>query len=356
VVSAAGLDEVRRLAPGILRAAGFRRSLSGVARLAGGSKKGVYRLACADGFSAVLYVWSADEDFWPDAEAEGTGVFAHASGLGLFLASSERLTAAGVRVPRVYLADASRALYPADIALVEDVRGGTLEELLSAGGPAALTVTERLGGMLGAMWEQRGARIGKVASVDGASSGLPSGLPSGSPLGLPLEASLGLPLEAPLGALSAEEVVLERALLQLAGAAERVPAIAGARARLDAMLRIRAAAIAPRARWSLIHGELGPDHVFIDDAGEPVVVDIEGAMYFDLEWEHVFLRLRFGRHYELLRADGLDEGRMSLYALALDLSLIEGPLRLLDGGFPDREPMLAIAGWAADRVLEAVRG
>jgi hypothetical protein len=344
VVSAAGLDEVRRLAPGILRAAGFRRSLSGVARLAGGSKKGVYRLACADGFSAVLYVWSADEDFWPDAEAEGTGVFAHASGLGLFLASSERLTAAGVRVPRVYLADASRALYPADIALVEDVRGGTLEELLSAGGPAALTVTERLGGMLGAMWAQRGARIGKVASVDGASSGSPSGSP------------LGLPLEASLGALSAEEVVLERALLQLAGAAERVPAIAGARARLDAMLRMRAAAIAPRARWSLIHGELGPDHVFIDDAGEPVVVDIEGAMYFDLEWEHVFLRLRFGRHYELLRADGLDEGRMSLYALALDLSLIEGPLRLLDGGFPDREPMLAIAGWAADRVLEAVRG
>ena len=40
---------------------------------------------------------------------------------------------------------------------------------------------------------------------------------------------------------------------------------------------------------------------------------------------------------------GLDEQRMSMYALALDLSLIEGPLRLLDGDYPERELMLAIA-------------
>jgi hypothetical protein len=44
---------------------------------------------------------------------------------------------------------------------------------------------------------------------------------------------------------------------------------------------------------------------------------------------------------------------MSLYALALDLSLIDGPLRLLDGGYPDREEMLAIARNAVERVLLA---
>jgi hypothetical protein len=31
-----------------------------------------------------------------------------------------------------------------------------------------------------------------------------------------------------------------------------------------------------------------------------------------------------------------------------------GPLRLLDGGYPDREPMLAIAGRAIDPALSAV--
>jgi hypothetical protein len=337
-LASSGTSAVSRLAPGILRAAGLgsRGPVASVTRLAGGSKKGVYRLGCSDGFSAVLYVWSAAEDFWPASGDGGAdaGVFGHASGLGLFSAASQRLTEAGVRVPLVYLADASRAWYPADIALVEDVRGGTLEELLAADPSAAAPVMERLGEMLRSMWGQRAARVGKVADVPAFGDGAP-----------------GAPGE--LGA-SSERIVLDRALRQLAGAADRVPSVASVRARLDETLRALAASVRPRASYGLIHGELGPDHVSIDDRGRPVVVDIEGAMYFDVEWEHAFLRLRFGRDYEWLRVSGLDEQRMSLYALALDLSLIEGPLRLLDGDYPAREEMLAIAGWAADRVLRTV--
>jgi hypothetical protein len=339
-----GTSAVRELAPGILRAAGLgsRCPVASVTRLAGGTKKGVYRLGCSDGFSAVLYVWSAAEDFWPASGDDGAdaGVFGHATGLGLFSAAAQRLMEAGVRVPLVYLADASKALYPADIALVEDVQGGTLEELLAADPSAAAPVMERLGEMLRSMWGQRAARVGKVADVPALGDGA-TGVP-GVP-GVP-----GAPVE--LGA-SSERIVLERALRQLAGAADRVPSVASVRARVDETLRALAASLRPRASYGLIHGELGPDHVSIDDRGQPVVVDIEGAMYFDVEWEHAFLRLRFGRDYEWLRVSGLDEQRMSLYALALDLSLIEGPLRLLDGDYPDREEMLAIAGWAIDRVL-----
>ena len=46
---------------------------------------------------------------------------------------------------------------------------------------------------------------------------------------------------------------------------------------------------------------------------------------------------------------------MSLYALALDLSLIEGPLRLLDGDYPERELMLAIASSAVRPGAAAAR-
>jgi hypothetical protein len=66
-------------------------------------------------------------------------------------------------------------------------------------------------------------------------------------------------------------------------------------------------------------------------------------MFFDVEWEHVFLGLRFGPHYRWLRAHDLDEQRMQLYQLAMHLSLIAGPLRLLDGDYPEREDMLEIA-------------
>jgi hypothetical protein len=81
----------------------------------------------------------------------------------------------------------------------------------------------------------------------------------------------------------------------------------------------------------------------VDPDGQPVLIDIEGLMFFDVEWEHVFLRLRFGEDYELLERSDLDEQRLTLYMLAMRLSLVAGPLRLLDGDFPDREFMVGIA-------------
>lgn len=56
-----------------------------------------------------------------------------------------------------------------------------------------------------------------------------------------------------------------------------------------------------------------------------------------------------------LRAAGLDEGRLALYTLAQRLSLTAGPLRLLDGDFPDRAFMAGIAEYNLNKVLEAAR-
>jgi aminoglycoside phosphotransferase (APT) family kinase protein len=46
-----------------------------------------------------------------------------------------------------------------------------------------------------------------------------------------------------------------------------------------------------RQAAALVHGELGPDHVLLDRRGEPVLIDIEGATYFDVEAEHVWMRM-----------------------------------------------------------------
>jgi hypothetical protein len=81
-------------------------------------------------------------------------------------------------------------------------------------------------------------------------------------------------------------------------------------------------------------------------------------MYFDVEWEHVFLRLRFGHHYDALRTEGteaLDANRLSLYRLAMHLSLVAGPLRLLDvGDFHDPEFMRGIAEHNLQQALSLV--
>ena len=182
--------------------------------------------------------------------------------------------------------------------------------------------------------QQRGPRFGKLTYVLGGAADQD-----------------GSAQDAASSQRSCERVVLDRALADLDSAAARLERLAAARGQLADVTRGLAAAVPARAQYGLIHGELGPDHVLIDEQGHPVIIDIEGVMFFDIEWEHAFLELRFGEHYRWLRASGLDEQRMRFYRLALYLSLIAGPLRLLDGDYPDREPMLEIVEANITRAL-----
>ncbi|WP_394616964.1 aminoglycoside phosphotransferase [Lentzea sp. JNUCC 0626] len=289
---------------GIAQAA-YGRELHDVARLHGGSKKGVYRLTLDDGTTGVAYVWRPDEDYWPEHEPDP--LFGNASGRDLFLTAHTTLAEAGAPVPRLVLVDR-------DVIVVEDLGGEFLEKLLDHDADAV----DRLWDDVMGMHRHTSPRYGRPSALQ--------------------------PLDAP----PVPDVVLQRALGHLEVCCERVPRIAADRARLETQLHERHAVIEPRTRYGLIHGELGPDHVLVADS-RPVLIDIEGVMFFDVEWEHAFLELRFGPHYRL--APGLDPARLSLYRLAQHLSLVEGPLRLLDGDFPHRDAMRAIADHNIERVL-----
>jgi hypothetical protein len=301
-------------------ALGTAHRLVGVTRLRGASKKGVYRLTFDDDSTAIVYLWDDAENYWITTRDRGTGSpadpFSPASGLDLFEAAHRHLDTLGIRTPRIRLADRSRSHYPADVAVVEDLPGDTLDVRLRQDPRRMETTMARLAEALAAMRRHQGPRFGKVALID------EGGTAEGD---------------------SCEQVVLDRALDDLTAAASRDTRIAHAHDRLETEVRTLAAAVRPRARYGLIHGELGPDHVLVDRGGQPVLIDIEGLMFFDVEWEHAFLRLRFGEHYRWLARGDLDERRLTFYMLAMHLSLVAGPLRLLDGDFPDRALMRGIA-------------
>ncbi|WP_405863201.1 phosphotransferase [Streptomyces sp. NBC_01515] len=312
-------------------------TLNDVTRLRGGSKKGVYRLTFQNRSTAVAYVWSPDEDLWDAGPGDPRDPFSHASGLTLFTAAANRLAAAGVRAPRLLHADPTHTHLPADVAIVEDLPGGTLEDLLDddkaavpkAQAQARTEALERTAALLDTLHARTGPRFGKVAVVDNGGS------------------SYGV---------SCQAVVAERALSDLDELPARDPRAAAAHPQLADTVRTLAARIQPRTEpLTLIHGELGPDHVRVTPDGDLALIDIEGLMYFDAEWEHVFLRLRFGHHYDPLRTEGLDEDRLRLYALAMHLSLVAGPLRLLDvGDFHDPEFMRGIAEHNLQQALSLV--
>ncbi|ONK15386.1 phosphotransferase [Streptomyces sp. MP131-18] len=302
--------------------------VAAVERLRGGSKKGVYRVRL-DGTrtpSVIVYSWAEAENFWPGArEADPADPFAPASGLVPFLTARRSLDSLGARVPRVLLADDSRRRYPADVAVVEDVSGGTLEALFETDPARAAGALDNLAVMLEVMHRhQGGEHYGRVDLLEQGGSA---------------------------SEISCERRVLDRALRDLAEAAGRDDRIKAAGAALRDRLQELADRVSPRTEYGLIHGELGPDHVLVDADGHPVLIDIEGVMYFDVEWEHVFLRLRFGERYTALVRPGLDSQRLDLYMLAMRLSLVAGPLRLLDGDFPDRAVMQGIAEHNAKEAL-----
>jgi hypothetical protein len=323
-----GFANADSLRPVIRAALGGRRRLVRADRLAGGSKKGAYRLTMDDGRTALVYAWADSEDYWhgvlPDAAGDPADPFSHASGLALFEAAARRLTSVGVRCPELLFTDASRALYPADIAVVEDVPGGSLEAVLDRDPVAAERPLSVLAGWLAAMAAVTSPSIGKVAFVDAGGRSVWT---------------------------SSERVTLDRALAQLGEVAARDQRAASAQGRLEQALYSLAEPIKPRPAAALVHGELGPDHVLLDRCGEPVLIDIEGAKYFDVETEHVWMRMRFGEHYAKLNRGGLDEDRLRFYQLCMHLDLVAGPLRIAGTSHPEREWFRDVAEHHLQRAL-----
>ncbi|WP_159943488.1 MULTISPECIES: phosphotransferase family protein [unclassified Nocardiopsis] len=311
------MDTPTALAHTVPRLLGQDHPATAVQRLRGGSKKGVYRLTLAD-TTVIAYLWHPDEDYWPATPrtAPETDPFSHASGPDLFTTAHRTLTDLGVRVPRLLALGTTAPHHPGPLAVLEDVPGPTLEERLHHDPRTTAPVLDHLATALRAMHDHTRPAFGKVAHLD-----------------------RGHTPAAP----TCHHLVLQRALADLDETADRDPRARPHHTRLTHTLHTLAQRITPRTEHSLIHGELGPDHVLVDTHGHPVLIDIEGLMFFDHEWEHAFLRLRFGPRHPRLTTRPLDGARTDLYSLAMHLSLVAGPLRLLDGPFPDRDTMRAIA-------------
>ncbi|MET8063390.1 aminoglycoside phosphotransferase [Micromonospora sp. NPDC005313] len=306
---------------------GSNSRLTGLDRLTGGSKKGVYRLGLDDQTTVILYVWAAGENYWPPSPTVPDDPFTDASGAELFAANHAALAAADVRIPRLIMLDRDGRYLDADIALLEDAGALRLEALMERDPAAAAAPLSTLGDALRRMHTTFGPHYGKLATITRG------------------EASQTR---------RTEDIIADRALGHLDAAAARDPRLADAHHRIAAHVHHLHGRVAARQSYALVHGELGPDHVLVTPAGEPVMIDYEGLAYFDVEWDHAWLQLRFGEAYPALHPVDLDPDRLEFYRYAQVLSLIEGPLRIADTDFPDRQWMLDLAEWNITKALAAI--
>jgi aminoglycoside phosphotransferase (APT) family kinase protein len=306
---------------------GADRGLTALDRLTGGSKKGVYRLGLDDGTTAIVYVWAAGENYWPPSPTVPDDPFTDASGAELFATNHAALDAAGVRIPRLFLLDRNGHYLDADIAVVEDAGALLLEALMQRDPATAAAPLSTLGDAVCRMHTTFSPQYGKLAAIARG------------------EASQTR---------RAEDIIVDRALGHLDAAATRDARLADVHDQVAGHVRHLRSAVTARAAYGLVHGELGPDHVLVTPAGEAIMIDFEGLAYFDVEWDHAWLQMRFGEAYPALRPVDLDPLRLEFYRYAQVLSLIEGPLRIADTDFPNRQWMLDLAEWNIAKALAAL--
>jgi hypothetical protein len=270
----------------------------------GGAQKVVYKVSCTNHFSCMLYVWDLSMNYFQqELEAEQVNQLSY--GCDLFECNQAFLYQHGIRTPQVFYLNKEREHYPFDFALVEYIDGRDATHYLEAEASVQEKVFGRLGTMLTEMHSLERDTFGTLNDSSGSAE-------------------------------KCHTLELVNAKRQLAYAANHISAFKVNHMKLIDKLDELEATIAPRGRYSFIHGELGPDHVIVNDKLEPHLIDIEGSMYYDVEYEHSFLAFRFGDAYSYLNNARLDRSRMLFYKLYHHISCTSGGLKLLHRGFPNR--------------------
>lgn len=275
------------------------------ARIHGGAQKVIYKMDFKNGFTCLLYVWDISSNYFQE-EILSEPTFHSSYGSERFSMNTRFLAQHGIRTPTLYhLNNDDRYAY--DFALVEYVDGQKAEAYFQHKNHTDQDILfQRIRAMLSTMHNIQRNVYGD------ANDNTKKAEPCYKVQQLDAETALSHASKHMTDIRMNEEKLLEK-LYELE------------------------AAIQPRELYSFIHGELGPDHIWIDHAMQPCLIDIEGAGFFDLEHEHSFLEFRFGDLYHYLKNNDLDPARMTFYRFCHHLSLVSGGLKLLHRQFPDQQ-------------------
>ncbi|WP_018754888.1 phosphotransferase [Paenibacillus terrigena] len=285
---------------------GTNHRVTDMVRLHGGAQKVIYRLNCSNGFSCVLYVWDLTMNFFQE-EIESNGADHRSYGSDLFAMNNRFFKEQGIRTPALYDLNQDQTKYPFDYALVEYMEGQKAEVYFHESDTRVQdALFHQIGDMLAGMHGNIRQTFGKVNDREEARE-------------------------------NCHLLQKKDAENQLLYASQYIEPIKAHYSQLLDMLHVLASRIAPRNRYGFIHGELGPDHILVNQQLEPYLIDIEGAEFYDIELEHSFLELRFGEYYRYLKHDTLDPNRMAFYRFYYHISLTAGGLKLLHRGFPDQQ-------------------
>lgn len=273
-----------------------------IIRIYGGARKVTYKIECNKGFSCILYVWDNSMDYFNEKTDEDD-IF-KSNGADLFELNNKFLTQNGIRTPRIYYIDRNKKEYSFDFALVEYIAGGEIEKYFYADEETKYKVFTDLSKNIKKMHFIRNKLFGNLKTEKTLKFG-------------------------------SERILLDRNIKEIEYSSRFHEGILKNKTMLINKIQELYDNMKPRNDYVFIHGELGPNHVLVDENLNTYLIDIESAMFFDAEYEHSFLQFRFGEYYKYFNKDNLDLDRLKFYKMHLHISCLSGALELKQKSYPD---------------------
>lgn len=290
---------------------GEERELKDIERLLGGAQKHVYLVTLDNGFKFVVYVWDKSTNYFSDSERIDSNEFLSSSPL-MFKLNNELMKKHGVNTPKLYYIDSS--FEQPTYAFVEYIDGVDLDYIIE-------NQPERLNDSLHSLKES----IDKLHEIKAKEVGQVNNL---------LGENFNQIKYCYDGAVQSIKYLIK---VDSENSNIYVP--------LNEILEKLIKKIDERSEFKLIHSELGPNHVMVDKDNNAYIIDIEGARFFDLEYEESFLKIRFNNNYKYLKSDNLDETRMDFYHICHCVGNLAGAYELLYKNYYDTEDILGMINY-----------
>lgn len=287
---------------------GEERIVKDIERLLGGAQKYTYLVTLDNSFKFIVYVWDKSTNYFSDSKRVADNVFLSSSPL-MFKLNNELMIHHGVKTPKLYYIDSS--FEEPTYAFVEYIKGFDLDYIIENKSECLNEALKSLKESIDTLHEIKGNEVGQVNNL--------------------LVESFN-----PIKYCYEEAIQNIKYLIKVDSDNSNIYL------QLNGILENLMKDIEKRSDFKFIHSELGPNHVMVDKDNNAYIIDIEGARFFDLEYEESFLKIRFNKNYKYLKSNNLDEKRMEFYHICHCTGNLSGAYELLYKNYYDTEDVLGM--------------
>lgn len=281
---------------------GEEYELESMERILGGAQKYTYLAKCTNGFKFIIYQWDKSTTYFENNDE--SAVFCSSSA-NLFESNNELMRKHGVLTPELFYMDKSRSECDYEYAFVEYINGYDVDYIMEKEPERMDAVLKSLSNSIDRLHNIKNDAVGQVGRMQGADFNL---------------------IEFELKDIHQNSMYLQKNDNQYADVYVQV----------EEKARECAKKIESRNKYTFIHGELGPNHVIVDEDNNAYLIDIEGAKFYDVEEELSFLDMRFNKRLKKL-SDIIDEQRMYFYYIGHCLGNLRGAVELKQKGYYDMD-------------------